>query len=170
MVKDGGQLYTIEGVAAGLIMLMTAYLVLGATSVYTPGDAHISDMQLEILGSDALKMIDTPQNYTDSKSPLRMIIETDDGPRFWKMFNNTVNNRSGSFPDHIHFTANYTYYDTTIPSQNSIDSRFINASRNLTGGEHAVRVTKWVIVTKKLPPSAALADRAVLVEVLLWRD
>ena len=46
MVTDDGQLYTMEGVAAGMIMLFTAYLVLGATSVYTPGDSHISDMQL----------------------------------------------------------------------------------------------------------------------------
>jgi len=167
MVKDGGQLYTIEGVAAGLIMLMTAYLVVGATSVYTPGDAHINDMQLEILGSDALKMLDTPQNYTDSKSPLQQIVETDDGSRFWLMFNNTVNNRTGSIPDHIHFTANYSYRMT---ADNSINSSFINASRNLTGGEHAVRVTKWVIVNKKLPGSATFQDRAVLVEVLLWRD
>jgi hypothetical protein len=168
MVKDGGQLYTIEGVAAALIMLTTAYLVVGATAVYTPGDAHISDMQLEILGSDALKMMDTPANFTDAKSPLRQIIETDDGPRFWMLFNNTVNNKTGSFPDHVHFTANYTY---RVPSDNSINSSFINASRNLTGGEHAVRVTKWVIVTKKLPPNAPSAqERAVLMEVLLWRD
>ena len=26
-------------------MIFTVYLVLGATSVYTPGDTHISDMQ-----------------------------------------------------------------------------------------------------------------------------
>ena len=181
MVKDGGQLYTIEGIAAGLIMLMTAYLVVGATSVYTPGDAHISDMQLEILGSDALNMLDTPQNYTDPNnhnireiSPLRQIIENNpvQGDRFFTMFNNTINNRSVSFPDHIHFTANYTYrvINPLDPLDNSINSGFINASRNLTGGEHAVRVTKWVIVTKTLPPDPKLEDRAVLVEVLLWRD
>jgi hypothetical protein len=170
MVKDGGQLYTIEGVAAALIMLTTAYLVVGATAVYTPGDAHISDMQLEILGSDALKMMDTPQNITEfrnSTSPLQGIIETDDHPpRFEEMFNNTINNRTGSFPDHIHFTSNYSYY--VLPT-NSINTSFINASRNLTEGEHAVRVTKWVIVTKALPP-ASKEIRAVLVEVLLWRD
>jgi len=168
MVAEGGQLYTIEGVAAALIMLTTAYLVVGATAVYTPGDAHISDMQMEILGSDALKMMDTPQNFTDAKSPLRQIVENDDGPTFWKMFNNTINNRSGLFPDHIQFTANYTY---RVPSDNSMNSSFLNASRNLTGGDHAVRVTTWVIVTKTLPPGAGPAqDRAVLMEVLLWRD
>ena len=36
-------------------MIMTAYLVVSATSVYTAGDTHISDMQVEQLGSDALK-------------------------------------------------------------------------------------------------------------------
>jgi hypothetical protein len=44
MKNEGGQLYTIEGFAAALIMLMTAYLVVNATSVYTAGDTHINDM------------------------------------------------------------------------------------------------------------------------------
>jgi hypothetical protein len=60
MVNSDGQLFTIEGVAAGLIMLFSAYLVVSATSIYTPGDTHISDMQLEQLGSDALRMMNTP--------------------------------------------------------------------------------------------------------------
>ena len=79
MVKnDGGQLYTIEGFAAGLIMVMTAYLVVNATSVYTAGDTHINDMQLEALGSDALKMLGTPINVTENamgNNTLRTIIE-----------------------------------------------------------------------------------------------
>ena len=58
--SDRAQLYTIEGFAAALIMLITAFLVLNATSVYTAGDTHINDMQLEALGTDALKMMDTP--------------------------------------------------------------------------------------------------------------
>ena len=77
MVNDGAQLYTIEGVSAALIMLLTAYIVVGATSVYTPGDAHISDMQLEVLGTDALVMMDTPPNSTVTESPLRQIIKDD---------------------------------------------------------------------------------------------
>jgi len=62
MINSDGQLYTIEGFAAALIMIMTAYLVVNATSVYTSGDTHISDMQLEALGSDALTMMATPTN------------------------------------------------------------------------------------------------------------
>ncbi|MDD1694275.1 MAG: hypothetical protein LUQ71_06080 [Methanoregula sp.] len=169
MVNTGGQLYTIEGVAAGLIMLVTAYLVVGATSVYTPGDAHISDMQLEVLGSDALTMMDTPPNSSVPESPLQQIIETDDGGRFRNMFLNYTN-VSGYGPKHdIQFSASYTY---EALDGATIISAPINSTRNLTGGEHAVRATRWVIVNKRLPPLPAGSpeNRAVLVEVLLWRD
>jgi hypothetical protein len=169
MVNAGGQLYTIEGVAAALIMLLTAYLVVGATSIYTPGDAHISDMQLEVLGSDALTMMDTPPNSTVMQSPLEQMIESDSygGGRFKGMFMNYTN-VSGFGPKHdIQFSANYSYEG---PGK-TVMSAAINSSRNLTGGEHAVRVTKWVIVNKKLPPATGVLERrAVLVEVLIWRD
>ena len=72
--NDDAQLYTIEGFAAALIMVITAFLVLNATSVYTAGDTHINDMQLEALGTDALKMMDTPVSSADP-SPLQAIIE-----------------------------------------------------------------------------------------------
>ena len=68
------RLYTIEGIAAGMIMLFTTYLVLGATTVYTPGDSHISDMQLEQTGTDALMMMNTPANGTTG-SQLQEIVD-----------------------------------------------------------------------------------------------
>jgi hypothetical protein len=101
MVRDSGQLYTIEGIAAGLIMLLTAYFVLNSTTVYTPGDSHISDMQLEVLGNDALKMMNTRVDNNHMESPLQEIIEQDDGVRFKTMFMNLTNNRSGSSRDRI---------------------------------------------------------------------
>ena len=78
-------------------------------------------------------------------------------------------NVSGYGPKHdIQFSANYTY---RVPADATLMSVNINSSRYLTGGEHAIRVTKWVIVNKKLPPdTGVLGRRAVLVEVLLWRD
>src|SRR5512139_3253005 len=73
--SDDAQLYTIEGFAAALIIVITAFLVLNATSVYTAGDTHINDMQLEALGTDALKMMDTPASSA-VPSPLQGIIES----------------------------------------------------------------------------------------------
>jgi len=180
MTNSDGQLYTIEGFAAGLIMLVTAYLVLNATSVYTAGDTHISDMQLETLGSDALTMMGTNVSgltMSPLESTLEYVIDTGSYPNatFRTMFLNLTNNRPGSVldynkanstMDYIQFTANYTCRN----QDNSTSSYPISWSRNLTGGEHTVRATKWVIVNKKVCGDTIQEDRAVLVEVLLWRD
>jgi hypothetical protein len=173
MVKDSGQLYTIEGVAAGLIMLLTAYFVLNSTTVYTPGDSHISDMQLEVLGNDALKMMNTRVDNTHLKSPLQEIIEQGDADRFRTMFLNLTNNRSGSTRDRIQFSANYTFRMQNTTATNTTESVFFTASRPLTGGEHAIRATQFVIVHNDAADkwgSSELRNRAVLVEVLMWRD
>jgi len=177
MVRDGGQLYTIEGIAAGLLMLLTAYFVLNSTTVYTPGDSHISDMQLEVLGNDALKMMNTPVDNTQPESPLQQIIEKDDGARFRTMFMNLTNNRTGTARDRVQFSANYTYRieNATISLTNTTASVFLTASRPLTGGEHAVKVTQFVIVQKGGDNAGTGGisgnfTRAILVEVLMWRD
>jgi len=74
IIDDSGQLFTIEGLVAGLIMLSTAFIVMGSINVYTPGDAHITDMQLKQLGSDALLMLDTPGS-SGEKSTLKELAE-----------------------------------------------------------------------------------------------
>jgi hypothetical protein len=175
MINSDGQLYTIEGIAAALIMVLTAYLVVNSTSVYTAGDTHISDMQLEALGFDALKVMGTNQSQAE-RPPLTAMIE-DTGPltncdAFGIMFSDLVNNKTTSGRDHIQYTASYSY---RYLSNNSVRSVFLNNSRSLSGGEHAVRATKWVIVNKHLDgdilvPLPQTQNRAVLVEVLMWRD
>ena len=165
MVNSDGQLYTIEGISAGLIMLMTAYIVVNSTSVYTPGDTHISDMQLEVIGGDALNMMNTPPNGSVAKSPLQTIVEQNDAATFTAMFLNTVNMRTGAPPDSIQFTANVTYI---TPSNDVNSTPLAHSSRTLTGAEHAVHVSEWVIVENN--NDNIHRKRAELVEVLLWRD
>ncbi|MDD1702142.1 MAG: hypothetical protein LUQ31_04095 [Methanoregula sp.] len=165
--NEGGQLYTIEGIAAAMIMLVTAYLVVGATSVYTPGDTHISDMQLEQVGTDALVMMNTPVNGSATKSPLQEIVENEDSTAFNTMFMSLCNNKTGSETDNLHYAAEVTYYDINNKTTASFP---LASNRNLTGGEHPVRVTGWVMADKELPGSGVVENRAVLVEVLLWRD
>jgi hypothetical protein len=175
--NDSAQLYTIEGFAAALIMVITAFLVLNATSVYTAGDTHITDMQLEALGTDALKMMDTPVSSAVPSPLVEIITYTPVGSMndtFKTMFMHYTN-VSGSGPTHdIQYSAGYTCQNL---STNNITSYPLSYSRNLSGEEHTVKATKWVIINKKdptgLPESfCGLTDRnrAVLVEVLLWRD
>ena len=151
-------------------MIATAYLVVNATSVYTAGDTHISDMQLEALGTDALKVMDIPVSK-DEPSMMQEIIKNGNHLAFGSNFSYLINNKTGQNSDHIQYTASYSYRNTT---DNSVSSALINSSRNLSGGEHAVRATKWVVVKKELPDDLdgidEPIDRAVLVEVLMWRD
>jgi len=172
MVNDRGQLYTIEGIAAALILLVTAYFVVNSTSVYTPGDTHISDMQLEVLGTDALAMMDTMPNTTVGKSPLRQIVEQDDASRFNTLFPKTINARTGGMQDDVQYTVNVTY---VVPNTESSIGSFhlANSSRPFTGTEHAVRVSRWVLVEGGFPGCSATScqgKHAALVEVLVWRD
>jgi hypothetical protein len=170
MVNSEGQLFTIEGIAASLIMLMTVYIVVNTTSVYTSGDTHINDMQLEVIGSDALKMMNIPENGSVNKSPLAIIVENDNGAAFYNLFNNTLNNRTGTQSDNIQFMANISY----IRQDNTVNSTPLSVSRPLYGGEHAVHISQWIIVNKAsgsfILPDASPGNHSALVEVLLWRD
>jgi hypothetical protein len=148
-------------------MILTAYMVVNATSVYTAGDTHISDMQLEALGTDALIAMDMNESYL-SMSPLRTIIQNGtvaDNASFGTKFGSLINNKIHAGADHIQYTASYSYRNN-----NSVNSAFINRSRNISLGEHSVRATKWVVVNKQLPGDSSVQNRSVLVEVLLWRD
>jgi hypothetical protein len=174
MVDTGGQLFTIEGIAASLIIIMTAYIVVNTTSVYTPGDTHISNMQLEVMGNDALNMMNTAQNST-GETPLQTIVEQGDSASFRTMFLNIVNNRTGTSPDTIQFQANVTYL--MQPDYQVVNSSILSTSNeSFYKGVHAVRVSDWVIVQKtahdfpECTTQACSGKHAVLVEVLLWRD
>lgn len=169
MVNTDGQLYTIEGVAAALILLLTAYIVVNSTSVYTMGDTHLSDMQLEVVGDDTLRMMNTAPNSSVEKTPLRTIIETGDSVQFQTMFDSIVNAKTGTGRDRIQFMANVTYER----SDGSIGNVPLGmSSHTFTGGEHAVRVSEWVIVDTPCPGCLDVTSgkHAVLVETLLWRD
>jgi hypothetical protein len=184
ITTDGGQLYTIEGFAAALIMIITAFLVMNATSIYTAGDTHINDMQLEALGSDALKMMATPVNSSENDmnhNTLRTIIEEPNSTIKSEMFRTnflTLVNATGTGPKHdIQYNASYTcrIKDPIDPNKDIVTIPF-SYSRNLTGGEHTVRATKWVVVKAGATNittncgGTAEPNRAVLVELLLWRD
>lgn len=167
MVDDRGQLYTIEGFAAAIIMVFTVLLVLGSTTVYTPGDAHISDLQLQQLGHDVLWTMSIPPAPA-APSPLQQDIGGYQPAAFKTSFMNGINNKTGFETDTLQYSASVTCRDA---SNNIIQAPFAS-SRNLTGGEHAVRVTEWVLVQQTCPLNSGgtAGVHAMLVEVLLWRE
>jgi hypothetical protein len=160
-------------------MLVTAFLVLGTTTVYSPGDVHIPDMQLEQLGSDALAMMDTPDENGD-ESALRQFLEEaqldPDRSGFRAEFEHCLEMKTDSttFVDDINYRVD-VFYRT---SNGEIGSYEFVRSEDLVGREPAIRASRWVLVDgTKLngageipnPPGNRRNPQMVLVEVLLWR-
>ena len=177
MVNDSGQIFTIEGVTAGILMIVTAYLVVSTTTVLTPQDVHIIDMQLQQLGSDALAMMDTPDQYGSTNarnySPLTLLIIANNQPEFKNQFlfyvNNTTN-IAGTEYDRLNYNASI-FYENTSYQMNKTEFGGGSYYR-----ENAVKVTRWVY----LPPFTSNVgypsdmktdvNQTVLLEVLLWRE
>jgi hypothetical protein len=178
MVDDHAQLYTIEGITAAIIMLVTAYLVLSTTTVFTPGDVHITDMQLEQTGNDVLIVMDTPDsfNITENRpntTPLSFLIQQNLTTAFGERFNYSLNSRAGSgSPDKIQYNATVYYRN----SANEIRSYHFKQSASMTGRENSIRVSRLVIINNTDDNNPILSVplehrmQAVLLEVLLWRS
>ncbi|MDI6875567.1 MAG: hypothetical protein QMC96_02200 [Methanomicrobiales archaeon] len=180
MVNDEGQLYTLEGIAAALIMLVSMYLVLGTTVVYTPGDTHITDMQLEQLGSDALRMMDTPSSI-GNESDLVKWVKYQQGNLFAQNFTSYIQSRATTTDTGLQFNATICYRQKD--STNISCYPFANSTQPYSGRDPAVRVTRWVQVewdnsasTPSIPPPPtqpgidATRPQVVLLEVLIWRS
>ena len=176
MVNDRAQIYTIEGITAGIIMIITAYLILSTTTIFTPGDVHITDMQLEQTGNDALAMLDTPNSYDiyndhPNISTLSYLIQQNQPTLFEDELNKYLNTKPGiSVPkDRVLFTANISNYNS-----GGFNDYYFGSSGNITHRENTVRVTRLVLVDNtgnQFPINTELPQRMqiVLVEVLLWR-
>jgi hypothetical protein len=177
-----GQFYTMEGIAAAILMVLTAYLVMGATTVYTPGDTHIIDMQLEQIGNDALKMMDTKNYSAEPISELERYVSQNKPNEFNLAFNESINNLSllagFSGLSNIHFKSFIYYVNSTgeIPAPIEFSESYysIPGSQKFSGNENTVRASRWVFVKKdsfKFAPDYATDERnqTVLLEVLLWR-
>ena len=172
MVNDAGQLYTMEGVAAGLIMLLTAYIVVSTTSIYTAGDTHIPDMQPEQLGSDVLAMMDTP-DIDGGTSELVGFVKKGTGigggNDLQDEFLANCKMRSGDPDDNLRAQV-YLSYRTLGGSVNT--TLLSSPDPWFTGRENTVRVTRWVQLSQQpgdMPGDMRTDPQAVLVEVLLWR-
>lgn len=170
-MNDSAQLYTIEGIAAGILMLVTAYLVVSTTSVLTIQDVHIIDMQLEQLGYDALTMMDTPNQLGD-ESNLSKYINFKNHVEFNTQFLSLLNSTTRIAPDRLKYNATVYYWDPIT-----------NAPGNFTFGvgeiyyrENAVKVTRWVYVENpsvgNLPTVLKIDGKphSLLLEVLIWRS
>lgn len=163
MVGDCGSLYTIEGLAAGLLMIATAAIVLQSVSVYTPGDTHIDDMLLEQLGADALAVLDMPVE-PGGETELEQFVNGWDKTGFHAAFYPLLRERSFAPDDPVQYAATISYRDGEEVKQLPFTE-----SASYTGYDPAIRVTRWVHLKSGLSHPIPPGEQMVLLEVILWR-
>lgn len=171
-MNDRAQLYTIEGISAAILMITTAYLVITTTTVFTPQDVHISHMQLQQLGNDALNIMDTPDTYGTpehrSKSPLEQYIEQYQTNDFDARFLSYINSPQIIGESHLNYNASVYYRNNT-----GINSFYLGG--NIYYRENAVKVYRWVYLSDVSILQSYNSDirnevpQTVLLEVLIWR-
>jgi hypothetical protein len=167
MVNDSGQLYSMEGVAAGLIMIVTAYFVLNTTSIYTPGDSHITDMQLEQLASDALAMMDT-LDMDGAESNLEQYVASNDSTGFSNEFLTYCGLRAAGTDSGLGMSATVSYRERS----SGLVKKYPFATYGVeTGREPSVCVSRLVQLDGQPTGVLTVDDRSqvVLVEVRIWR-
>jgi hypothetical protein len=179
MVTDEAQLYTIEGISAALLMVITAYLILSSTSILTPGDTHISDMQLEQLGNDVLKMMDTAEEFDETgvtiyekkQSYLEEELSKDlSNPNsFTTDFIDKFREYAGDDDKKVKVFLVTSYWDgSEIKTVGCWDA---SVAPPFTGRDHYVTVTRWVHLNDPAWPAWDPGHaKTVLLEVYLWRD
>ncbi len=164
-MNDSGQLYTIEGVAAAIMMVITAYLVISSASIFTPQEKHVAQMQLEQLGHDALVVMDTPRE-NGVQSNLSDAISSDKPEWFKANYSPLINTRTDGTQDTLNYSMSVFYWDSDTDSTKEIE--FFNEWDYHR--ENAAKVTQWAYIESGTDRTAVLQDTIVLVEVLLWRD
>lgn len=178
MVGNEAQIFTIEGLAAGFLILFTTYLAVSTTTVLIPGDTHIADLQLTQLGNDALAIMDTP-NPEGELSELQETIMNNDKASFHYALDNYLNTLPGTTKkDRIKFNASYFYRNDDAISK-VLEYPFDDTDSYYH--ENSVTVTRWVFLPDTpYPPPPFMRDsgppppdppipKVVLLEVHLWR-
>lgn len=174
VMNDEGQLYTIEGITAGVIMLVTAFTIFNSGLIYTPGDAHISDMQIQQLGYDALLMMDTPDNFAPlSASPLAVMIQENKKTDFGTAFSDYLSKKTGitNISDLEYNATVYSRFASEPEPRSHAFSHSTNSSVSQLTREPAISVTRYVWVNMPNPPPSNYdkGQQLVLLEVLIWR-
>ena len=175
-MNDEGQLYTIEGITAGMIMLVTAFTIFNSGLIYTPGDAHISDMQIQQLGYDALLMMDTPdKNSPLYESDLAVMIRTDNISWFDSVFSSYLTKGTDATDIVKSLEYNTTVYNRVASGTGGMVyphafSHSTNSPVSQLTREPAISVTRYVWISER--PYSSNYDtgqQLVLLEVLIWR-
>ena len=162
---DSGLLYTIEGIFAAGLILLSAYVVMQTGIVPPFGQSGDEEMLLQQIADDALMMLATPAS-ADEESPLFSLVREKNSTGFVAAYHALLEERTGATPpgSSLHFKAEIWYRD----AGECLSVPFGESGGAFSDGP-AARVSRLVALPENATTPWAGRSQAVLLEVLVWQ-
>ena len=155
---DHGQLYTIEGVVASVILLSVLLFVIQSNSVATPQTEKSMDMQLFQKASDVVTSLDLQDNYGGSQ--LKLAVAGWDGSS--ASFTNHVPSSMGNLDGQITpMMSNFTRYNLELIYYNSTGRHNSTVILHGLPGDNSVTATRMVTINK---------NDTILINTNTWKE
>lgn len=103
-----GQVFTLEGIIAAVMVLMATYFLFHSTIIVSPLTGETSDAQLKQLGRDALVILDNPdEEVNDTLQNALAELNSSNPPR------GLINSLDKILPANVDYNLKVLYYNTT---------------------------------------------------------
>ncbi|MEM4946181.1 MAG: hypothetical protein QXU31_07715 [Archaeoglobaceae archaeon] len=160
------QTFTLEGVAASLLLLLATYTIFQSTVVMSPAWSEFENVQLKQLGYDILRVLDNPEGGSASLKDMVESLQDNNGDSYWEADSEFSNNLSKIL--------------SSIGAIGKLEVICVNTTNNeikkleIEGFSkdptpNAVRVSRFVVIDitpENFPCSGA---KVVEVRLTLWR-
>jgi len=152
------QTFTLEGVAASLLILIATYTIFQSTVVMSPSWSEFNNIQLKQLGYDILRVLDNPEG---GNSSLRGFIDN-------------LTCSDGRYFAPAEFSSNLSAILDSLHTSGRVELIWVNESRIETAvlsnfskipTPNAVRVSRFVVSSNDCLPNAMVVE----VRLTLWR-
>lgn len=160
------QTFTLEGVAASLLLLLATYTIFQSTIVIAPSWSEFENVQLKQLGYDILRILDNPSGGNLS---LKGMVET-------LSCDNNINTCVA--PEE--FNSNLSFILSSLPAYGKLEILCVSSNGtkneikvlniehfNKTPTPNAVRVSRFILVDN--PPTLCHGAIVAEVRLTLWR-
>ncbi len=161
MVDEKGQTFTLEGIAAAMLILLATYALFQSSLVISPMWSEFSDAQLKQKGQDALTILDGDKKHKDSLKGMLFHLNSSykANEQFLTSLDKTVH--PASYKLEIHWVNKTT---------DEVDVRALNENEPTP---EAVAANRLVVVTEEdVEPSSPFYNHTPLVvelRLILWQ-
>jgi hypothetical protein len=130
-----GQVFTLEGIVAAVMMLMVTYFLFHSTIIISPLTGESSDAQLKQLGLDVLTLLDNPSSSSnDTLQNALTSLNQSNYPY------GLIDSLEEILPENVDYNLQVLYYNTTE------DELHIYPITSKTYTEDTVSASRYVVI------------------------